>query len=338
MPVSIKDIARAAGVSHSTVSRALAHSPLVREETRKRIQQLAVEMGYSPNIAARSLVTKRTWTLGLVVTTIADPFVAEVVRGIEETALDQGYGVILCQSNAEPVREIAAVRALREKRVDAVIVSASRVGDLYLPLLEEIQVPIVLVDNEQSSSSVHYVLSDDLQGGRAATEYLLSLGHRRIGYITGPMENKSSENRLRGYQEALRAAGVDPDASWVGPGNGRLHGGEKGLLTLLTLSPPLTAVFCYNDVTALGALRYARQRGLRVPEDLSLIGFDDIAFAAYMEPPLTTIAQQKYEMGRLVATMALELIAGHDVQDIILPTRLVIRESCRKYEQGASHN
>ena len=328
MPVSIKDIARAAGVSHSTVSRALSDSPLVREETKKRIQQLAQEMGYSPNIAARSLVTKRTWMLGLVVTTIADPFVSEVVRGIEETALDQGYGVILCQSNAEAAREIAAVRALREQRVDAVIVSASRVGDLYLRVLEEIQAPIVLVNNEQSSSRVHHVLSDDVQGGRTATEYLLSLGHRRIGYISGPPEHKSSENRLRGYQEALKAAGVNPDAAWVGPGNGRLHGGEKGLQALLALSAPPTAVFCYNDVTAIGALRSARRRGLHVPEDLSLIGFDDIAFAAYTEPPLTTIAQQKYEMGRLVATMALELIAGHDVQNIVLPTRLVIRESC----------
>jgi DNA-binding LacI/PurR family transcriptional regulator len=330
MAVSIKDVARAAQVSHSTVSRALSHSTLVREETRKRIQQLAEEMGYTPNAAARSLVTKRTGALGLVVTTIADPFISEVVRGIEETALDEGYGVILSQSNAEVSRELAATRALREKRVDAVIVSASRVGDLYMPLLEEIQVPIVLVNSEQSSKRVHFVLSDDVQGGRLATEHLLSLGHRRIGYVTGPPDGKSSENRLRGYRQALQAAGIEPTPQWVAQGTGHYHGGEKGLQTLLSVAPELTAVFCYNDTTAIGALRFARGRGMRVPEDLSLIGFDDILFAAYTEPPLTTIAQQKYEMGRLVARMAFELIAGQQVQDIVLPTRLVIRESCAK--------
>jgi DNA-binding LacI/PurR family transcriptional regulator len=265
-----------------------------------------------------------------VVTTIADPFISEVVRGIEETALDEGYGVILSQSNAEVSRELAATRALREKRVDAVIVSASRVGDLYMPLLEEIQVPIVLVNSEQSSKRVHFVLSDDVQGGRLATEHLLSLGHRRIGYVTGPPDGKSSENRLRGYRQALQAAGIEPTPQWVAQGTGHYHGGEKGLQTLLSVAPELTAVFCYNDTTAIGALRFARGRGMRVPEDLSLIGFDDILFAAYTEPPLTTIAQQKYEMGRLVARMAFELIAGQQVQDIVLPTRLVIRESCAK--------
>ncbi len=330
MPISIKDIAKAAGVSHSTVSRALSDSPLVKEETKRRVQQLALEMGYSPNAAARSLVTKRSGTLGLVVTTIADPFIAEVVRGIEEMALEQGYNVILAQSNSEVSREIAAVHALRAQRVDAVIVSASRVGDLYLPLLEKIQVPIVLVNNEQSSSRVRVVASDDVGGGRQATDYLLSLGHRRIGYITGSADRKSSAHRLRGYREALQAAGITPDPDLVAEGTGQPHGGEKGLQLLLSLPEPPTAVFCYNDMTAIGALRYARRRGLRVPQDLSLIGFDDISFSAYTEPPLTSVAQHKNEMGRLVTRMALGLVAGEEVQDIILPTYLVIRESCQR--------
>lgn len=328
MPVSIKDVARAAGVSHSTVSRALADSPLIREETKWRVQRIAAEMGYYPNVAARSLVTKRTWTLGVVVTSIADPFVSEVVRGIEETALKAGYSVLLCQSNAEVEREIAAVRGLREKRVDAVIVSASRVGDLYLPLWEEIQVPVVLVNNEQASQRVHFVASDDAQGGRLAVEYLLSLGHSRIGYIAGPAANKSSASRLQGYREALRAAGIAPDPRWVSQGNGRFEGGGQGLLPLLALSPRPTAVFCYNDATAIGALHFARQAGVRVPQELSLVGFDDIAVAAYTEPPLTTVAQHKYEMGRRVAEMALELVGGRSVENVILPTTLVIRGSC----------
>lgn len=331
MPVSIKDVARVAGVSHSTVSRALADSPLVRRETKERIKQVAREMGYTPNAAARSLVTRRSRTLGVVVTTIADPFVSEVVRGIEQVALDAGYGLFLCQSSSEVEREIASVRSLQEKRVDAIIVSASRVGDLYLPLLEEIRVPIVLVNNEQDSQAVHFVASDDVSGGRLAVEYLLSLGHRRIGYIAGPRTSRSSESRLKGYREALINAGISPDPRWVGQSDGRLDGGGPALRSLLSACPEISAVFCYNDATAIGALRFARESGLRVPEDLSIVGYDDIAFAAYTEPPLTTVAQHKYEMGQAVAKMALELIAGHEVQNLLLPTNLVVRKSCQAY-------
>ena len=196
MGVSIKDIAKAAGVSHSTVSRALADSPLVAEETKRRVHRLAKEMGYSPSAIARGLVTKRTYTLGLVVTTIADPFVAEVVRGIEETALDNGYSVILCGSNAEPQREITAVRTLREKRVDGIIVTASRVGNLYLPMLEEVEVPIVLINNQREGRYVYSVATDNVHGGEMVTSYLLDLGHKRIGYIAGPEDASSSLDRL----------------------------------------------------------------------------------------------------------------------------------------------
>jgi len=257
MGVSIKDIAKAAGVSHSTVSRALADSPLVAEETKRRVRRLAKEMGYSPSAIARGLVTKRTYTVGLVVTTIADPFVSEVGRGIEETALDNGYSVILCDSNAEPQREITAVRTLREKRVDGIIVTASRVGNLYLPMLEEVEVPIVLINNQREGRYVYSVATDNVHGGEMVTSYLLDLGHERIGYIAGPEGASSSINRLEGYKRALQAHHIEFTDSLISSGNGCPDGGEKGMRQLLALSPPPTAVFCYNDMTAIGAMSEA---------------------------------------------------------------------------------
>ncbi|HEX7587292.1 MAG TPA: LacI family DNA-binding transcriptional regulator, partial [Anaerolineae bacterium] len=183
MRVSIKDIAKTARVSHSTVSRALAHSPLIPESTRLRIERAAQKMGYTPNAIARGLVTRRTQTIGVIVTSIDDPFVAEVVRGIEEIAADNGYRVFLGTSHNDPVREVSLVRALREWRVDGVIVASSRVGALYQPLLKEIGAPIILINNQNRKSpspsgadrgEIHSVVFDDVQGGELATHFLIS--------------------------------------------------------------------------------------------------------------------------------------------------------------------
>jgi len=329
MAVSIKDIAKVAEVSHSTVSRALRDSPLISEETKARIQRIAQELGYSPSAIARGLVTKRTQTLGLVVTTIADPFVAEVVRGIEERALDAGYSIILCQSQSDPDRELAAVEILREKRVDAIIVTASRVGSLYLPLLEKLAVPIVLINNQQEGRYVHSVGTDNLQGGWLAARYLLELGHTRLGYITGPTWAAASKLRLEGARRALQERGLDFDPTLIAQGDGRVGGGQEAMAQLLRHSPPPTAVFCYNDMTAIGAMRAIQQAGLRVPDDISVMGYDDIAFTAYMVPPLTTIKQHKYEMGYQATEMALALLADGDaVENVLVPGELVVRESC----------
>lgn len=329
MRVSIKDIAKAAGVSHSTVSRALSDSSLVKAETKARIQRLAQEMGYTPDAIARSLVTKRTATIGLVVTTIADPFIAEVAQGVEETALDNGYSVILCDCNAEPERELASVRTLQEKRVDAIIVTSSRVGNLYVPLLEELGVPIVLVNNQHEGSYVYSVRIDNLAGGRLAGEYLLSLGHRHITYIAGPSGAHSSLERLEGCRSALQERGLDISDEWVVAGNGCTDGGQAGANSLLQRSSRPTAIFCYNDMTAIGALRAIRSAGLQVPGDLSLVGYDDIAFAALVDPPLTTVAQAKYTLGQRAMDMALNLLNGHEeTDDIVLTPYLVERASC----------
>lgn len=332
--VSIKDIARAAGVSHSTVSRALSDSPLVSTETKARIQHLAHEMGYSPDAQARSLVMGRTKTVGVVVTTITDLFIAEIVQAIEQTAYDHDYTVILATSNGEPEREIAAVEMLRSKRVDGVIVTSSRVGALYQVHLDRLGVPVVLINShrEQSGPYTFSVNVDNQHGGCLATEHLIQLGHRRIAYISGPEGNSDDLARLAGYREALHLAGIAFDPALVLPGTGRAGGGERAWPALQALANPPTAVFCYNDMTAIGLLRAVRQSGLAVPNDLALIGFDDIPFASYVHPALTTVAQPKPQMGRLAMDMVLALLSDLEpdeqaVANVVVRGELIVRES-----------
>lgn len=332
--VSIKDIARAANVSHSTVSRALGDSPLVSAETKARIQRLAREMGYSPDAQARSLVMGHTLTIGLVVTTISDPFIAEIVQAIETTAHDHGYSVILASSNAESEREIKAVEMLRSKRVDGVIVTSSRVGALYQERLDRLGVPVVLVNShrEQRGTYVFSVNVDNRHGAYLAAEHLIQLGHRRLAYVTGPVNSSDDLERQAGYRQALAEAGIEFDPALVVLGTGRADGGEGALPRLLALDGSPTAVSCYNDMTAIGLMRVARQTGLSIPQDMAVVGFDDIPFASYVQPPLTTIAQPKAEMGKRVMQMVLELMVngGVDarvVSNVVMKGKLVVRES-----------
>ena len=332
--VSIKDIARAANVSHSTVSRALSDSPLVSAETKSRIQRLAREMGYSPDAQARSLVMGRTQTIGIVVTTITDPFIAEIVQSIESTARDYGYSVILASSRSEPEREIAAVEMLRSKRVDGVIVTSSRVGTLYQTYLDRLGVPVVLINShrEQRGAYTFSVNVDNRHGAYLATEHLLSLGHRRVAYVGGAIDHSDDEERQAGYRQALLDAGLSYDPALFVPGTGRAHSGERALSILRGLNVPPTAIFCYNDMTAIGLLQAAREAGLEVPQDVALVGFDDIPLASYVCPSLTTISQPMDEMGQKAMHMVLRLIGDEQVGDKVVTNtvvrgRLVVRES-----------
>jgi len=333
MRVSIKDIARAANVSHSTVSRALSDSPLISTETKARIQLLARKMGYTPDAIARGLVTRQTRTVGVVVTTITDPWVAEVVQGIEDSAHESGYSVILSSGASEPERELATVEMLRSKRVDALIVTSSRVGALYLKHLERIGVPVVLVNNhnQQSGRYTFSVSVDNQHGGYLATNHLIQRGHCRIAYISGPADHSDDADRLTGYRQALGENGLAFDPALVISGNGQLDGGERALHTLIDLTNPPAAVFCYNDMTAIGLLSAARREGLSVPDDLAVVGFDDILFARYVQPALTTIAQPQRDMGRQAMSMALALMDTGDsapsLSDVVVQGKLVVRES-----------
>lgn len=325
---SIKDIAKLARVSHSTVSRALQNSPLVNAKTAEKIRRIAHESGYRASAVARGLVTRRTETIGIVVTTISDPFASEVVSGIEQAANDHGYSVFLAESNAEPEREKKVVQSLAERRVDGIVVTSSRVGALYLPLLSEMEVPIVLVNNQHPGAFVHSVTIGNLEGSRAAAGHLVWLGHKRIAYLGDEFGYQSDAERFAGYREALDAAAIPFLPELVVHGDGKPEEAMKAMEKLLALDNPPTAVCCYNDMSALGAMRSIRLRGLRVPEDVSVVGFDDLFLAAYTQPPLTTVRQPMRRMGQLAMESLFKLMSGEESEiRIRVAAKLIVRES-----------
>ena len=325
---SIKDIARLARVSHPTVSRALRNSPLVNPLTILRIRKIAEEAGYRASAVARGLVTKRTLTIGLVITTVADPFTSEVVSGIEQTASEQGYSVFLADSNADPERERRIVQSFAERRVDGIIITSSRVGALYLPLLSKMMVPIVLVNNQHPGAFVHSVMIRNREGMRSVAAHLAGLGHKRIAYLGDKFGYQSDTERFAGYRTALDAAGIRLVPELVVYGDGKPEAAMVVMDSLLSLPHPPTAVCCYNDMSAIGALRSIRLHGLRVPDVISVAGFDDLFIASYTDPPLTTVRQPMRRMGQLAMEHLTKLMLGEkSVVKIKVDAELIIRES-----------
>lgn len=323
---SIKDIARIADVSHSTVSRALQNSPLVKQKTAEKIRKIALETGYRPSAVARGLVTRKTRTIGLVVTTIADPFTGEVVSGIYQSASERGYSVFLADSGADPEREQRVVQSFAEQRVDGILVTSSRVGNLYLPLLSEMRVPILLVNDQHPGAFVHSVMIKNFAGMCLAANHLIGLGHTRIAYIGDNSGYQADKERLGGFRAAHEAAGLPLIEELIVRGDGKPAQGMLAMEKLLPERP--TAVCCYNDRTALGALRAIHARGLRVPADISVVGFDDIFLAPYTEPPLTTIRQPMRKMGLLAMESLARLMSGVETEiRIEIEPELVLRES-----------
>ncbi len=333
-PVSIQDIARAAGVSHTTVSRALRDSPLISAEIREQIYQLAGEMGYVPNAVAQSLRGKRTHTVGLVVTTIADPFVGRVVRGIEEVAQQYSLSLLLSVSNNDPDQEINLIETFHHRRVDGIIVTATQMTARHEKRLARIPVPTVLINQqgEDALKQFHSVSVDDDGGMRAAVLHLLGLGHRAIGYMGAANRPRSNRTRLQAYQSALKEAGIPFHSGWVqtAPIEHRYHSDDvidgQTLLAPL-LSAGVTAICCFNDMIASGALLACRALNLQVPRQVSLVGFDDIELAQLVSPSLTTVHQPKLRLGQVAMEMLHAVLEDRPVEDIVLPTELTIRES-----------
>jgi DNA-binding LacI/PurR family transcriptional regulator len=328
MAVSIKDIARLAGVSHSTVSRALRHSPLIPAGTARRIQRIAKDAGYTASAVARSLVMRRTEAIGVVVTSIADPFNGEVVQGIEEEANRHGYSVILANSQADPEREMTVVRSFRERRVDGIVVASSRVGAHYLPLLKELEAPVVLLNNQHPSDFVYSVAIDNRDGGNRAVRHLIDLGHRQVAYLGDQFGLQSDTERFAGFKQAMAEANLPVKRDYVVRGDGRPGKGRERAAELLERKKRPTAIFCYNDMTALGVLEEAGKRGLVVGRDLSVVGFDDLFFAALLQPGLTTIRQPKRELGRRAMALLLALLRGEEAErTAVIQGELVVRGS-----------
>jgi DNA-binding LacI/PurR family transcriptional regulator len=332
--ISIADIARVAGVSHTTVSRALHESPLISSETRERIQRLAEEMGYTPNAIAQSLQTSQSSTIGLVVTSIADPFFGDVVKGVEEVARAAGFSVLLSASYNDPDQTMAIVETFHRRRVDGILVASSRISNDYHRRLTHTRIPTVLINSqiERQSKQLHWISVDDCKGAQVAVEHLLQLGHSRIGYLGCSSRPGSNRQRFQGYQNALQAASIEIPQSWVVIPEGYeasqeedISAGQSGLPRLLAAG--VTAVFCYNDMTAIGMLAGCHEHGVEVPRDLSIIGFDGINIAGCVTPPLTTIQQPRVELGRLATQVMLDLLQNRPGASHTLLPALVLRNS-----------
>ena len=328
MPSSIKDVAHAAGVSYSTVSRALSGSPLVKKETAEHVKEVAKSVRYTASAIGRSLVTGKTSTVGVVVTTIADPFFAELIDGFEEAADRCGLSVVLACSHADANREVSVIRSFQERRLDGILVAASRLGSLYLPLMSEMKIPIVLINHFHASKIAHSVMIDNLTGAREATRHLIELGHNRIAYLGDQSGMQSDTDRFAGYRQALTEADIPFRPEFVVHGDGKPQRAIEAMQQLLSLPKRPTGVFCYNDMSALGALRVTASQQLKVPQDISLVGFDDLFISSYVEPPLTTIRQPMRVMGRQAMDVMLKLLAGEDSDDVItVKGDLIVRSS-----------
>jgi DNA-binding LacI/PurR family transcriptional regulator len=297
MRATIEDVAARSGVSTATVSRVLSGSVPARPETRERVLAAVRELDYRPSGVARALKRQETRTLGLLVTDLGNPFYPEVVRSVEEAAHDRGYGLVLCNADNDPRREIAYLDLLLERRVDGVIVASSRATRRHAAALSAVPLPVVLVNSGAAGSGLASIDTAHRLGARMAAEHLLRLGHRRFGHITAPPSNAAAGLRLRGVRDALRAAGLDADAMPISEGDGHVEGGDAAVAPLLVEG--VTGIVCYNDLTAIGALRALRTAVRQVPDEVSVVGFDDIEMAAWTDPPLTTIRQPVGEMGRL---------------------------------------
>jgi DNA-binding LacI/PurR family transcriptional regulator len=329
---SIKDIARIADVSASTVSRALAGSTRVSSSTRQRIHAIAQDLGYTPSLAARSLVMGSSPIIGVISPTLSDPYIASVMKGLEEASHAAGYQRLVASTQGNAAREIEMVRMLLGHNVAGLIILSSRAQEAYRELLQQIDSPVIFVNSLHTGESVYNVATDNEYGGWLATHYLLQQGHQRIAHLAGPARGRSQIARAAGYRRALEEAGLAFAQHLVLPGDGSIESGRTMLHWWLELTPQQrpSAIFCYNDLSALGLLSAAHQQGIRIPEQLSVIGFDNAPMSEISIPPLTTVEQRTWELGRLAVSSLLTALAHKPVTDIFLRGELIVRASVRQ--------
>lgn len=331
--ITIREVAQHAQVSVTTVSHVINGTRFVSEEAKARVQAAIAALHYVPSAVARSLKSSRTHTVGMMIPNNSNPYFAEIIRGIEDTCFAAGFNVILCNSDDDPHKQAAYVRVLSEKQVDGLIVLSSGGDPELLDTLRGAPMPQVVVDREIDDLAADLVEVDHEGGARLAVEHLVSLGHVRIACIAGPLALSPARQRVQGWRSALQAAGLACDDALVADGAFTAAGGFAAMRALLAHRP--SAVFASNDLMAIGALCAAAEAGLRVPQDVSMIGFDDIALAAYSNPPLTTIAQPKHQTGELAAQLLMQRIAqpGRPLRREILHPSLVLRRSAARLER-----
>ncbi|MBS4206695.1 LacI family DNA-binding transcriptional regulator [Bacillus sp. FJAT-50079] len=337
MPVTIKDIARIANVSITTVSRVLNNkSEGIGDDTRKKVLSIIQELDYRPNSIARSMITKKTNTIGLIIPDIRNPFFPELVRGAEDVAKQSNYNIFLCNTDGDKASETEYIQLMQEKSVDGIIFTHS-----YATLSKQIEAlanqhntPIVLLDRGLDDDQFSGVYIDNEKAGYLATKFLLELNHVKIGCITGPSHIPNSNKRLKGYAKALDEWGIVVNQNVIIQGDYQWEGGYVAAKQLLQ-KEKVSAIFAFNDLMAFGVYQAAGELGMRIPDDLSVIGFDNLKYNEFMNPRLTTIDQSTYKMGEAAIQLLLKQIEAEEAfehQTIYLEPNLIVRESCMRYE------
>lgn len=329
MRPTIYDIARLAGVSTATVSKVFNRTGRISEKTKKRVLEISKELNYQPNVLASALTGKKTFTIGLLIPDMVNPFFAELARSVEDRAHELGFNVVICNTDNDTSKEIKYVQLLRQKSVDGIIVATGVRNDEFLKELIAQQVPIALVAREMSVLAASTVLVDDFAGGYAATSHLIELGHRHIAIIAENMSVSSSRERVRGYRHALEESGLSYDEELVLASDFSIETGKKLALKLLGQADKPTAIFACNDLLAIGAMQAAKELEIAIPEQLSIVGFDNTILASITDPPMTTIAQPIQAMGHHVVDLITEDINHENKikQRVVLLPELIIRKS-----------
>lgn len=321
----------AASVSVSTVSHVINKTRFVSPEVTTAVEKAIAELGYQPSYLARALKSKRTRTLGMLVTSSTNPFFAEVISGVEEGCFRAGYSLILCNCGTQPGRQESYLETLMQKRIDGLaVMTTSRDEDFQQGIDRLGEMPRVVLDSAPMNHACA-IGDDSVTGGRLAAEYLLARGHRRLACVTGPVNHPRSLERLSGFKSTLAAEGHSLPPELIETGDLTARGGYEAMQSLLTRGAPPTALFAFNDLMAMGAYRAIFERGLSVPADISVIGYDDLEIAAYMAPPLTTIHQPGFELGLEAAEILIQnLETGATLPEVIRKTpELVVRDSVR---------
>ncbi|PKN91270.1 MAG: LacI family transcriptional regulator [Chloroflexi bacterium HGW-Chloroflexi-6] len=335
MPVRaiIADVAREAGVSMMTVSRVVNNKEGVSLETRQAVEEVILKLNYRPNNFARGLATKRTGTLGLVVPDISNPFFSGVARGVEKAAFADGYSILVCNTEEDPQRELDVLGLLLEKCVDGLVLCSSRLKKQKLQTILA-QYPAAVLVNKQLEGvnvppSVGCVLINDKAGGQMATSHLIKSGHKVIGFLSGPTVSQSSRWREEGYRQALTEAGLPYRPEMVVPCAPTVEGGQQAAAQLLAVHPEITALFCFNDLVAVGVIQACKESDRAIPNDLAIIGYDDTILAPLVTPSLTTCRVEREELGRLATGLLLKRLGGciDGCEKSILEPALILRAS-----------
>ncbi len=331
---TIHDIARELKISASTVSRALQNNPRISQKTREKIKALADSMGYRPNSLASNLRNKKSNTIGIVVPLINRHFFSSVISGVEDVASKAGYTVVISQSNDLANNETAIVQSMLANRVDGLIISIAMQCSSYehLKIFRKKNIPLVFFDRAVPEIEADKIVVDDFMGGYRVTKHLIEQGYQHIGHIAGPQNLMTYLDRKNGYKEALRQSGIPYDETLVVINTLTSEEGESAVKLMMDLPYPPDAIFCGNDTTALSAMIYLRDKGIRIPEDIGIVGFSNEPFSRVVSPSISTIAQPGFLMGQKAAEMILNQIAHKEktFKTLVLPTELIIRESSNR--------